>query len=156
MRRKDREKDREFALAVVDKCEYAVLSMCLEDGKPYCVPLSIVRDGNSIYFHSAKEGMKTDAMKKNPNVSLACIGEVHRLKKSFTVAYESAIIFGTAAELTDDAEKIKALRILCERHTPANMQNFGTEIKEALARTAVWEIEMNQITGKCNDTKEKE
>ena len=38
MRRKDREKSREFALEVTDKCEWAVLSMTDQEGMPYAVP----------------------------------------------------------------------------------------------------------------------
>ena len=54
MRRKDREMDREFALAVTDKCEYATLAMAAKDGEPYGVPVTSARDGEKIYFHCAK------------------------------------------------------------------------------------------------------
>ena len=50
VRRKDREQDENFALMVADKCEYAIMSMVLEDGSPYCIPLSIARDGDFIVF----------------------------------------------------------------------------------------------------------
>ena len=56
VRRKDREQDENFALMVADKCEYAIMSLVLEDGSPYCIPLSIARDGDFIYFHCAYEG----------------------------------------------------------------------------------------------------
>ena len=75
MRRKDRQMPKEFALQIVDKCEYAVLSM-LSNGNPYCVPLTIVRVDNSIYFHCAKAGEKYNALLQNPNVCLACVGVV--------------------------------------------------------------------------------
>ena len=39
MRRKDREMDRDFALQVLDKCEYAVLATVNPDGTPYCLSL---------------------------------------------------------------------------------------------------------------------
>ena len=48
MRRKDREKSREFALEVTDKCEWAVLSMTDQEGMPYAVPVTIVRDGDFV------------------------------------------------------------------------------------------------------------
>lgn len=54
MRRKDREMNRDFALYVADKCEYATMAMTDEKGLPYCVPVTIVRKGEYIYFHSAK------------------------------------------------------------------------------------------------------
>ena len=106
MRRKDREMSREFALEVSDKCEWAVLSMTDREGMPYAVPITIVRDGDVIYFH-------------------------------------------TAEEVTDDREKINALRILCERHTPANMGEFEDAVRKSLKVTGIWKIRMKEVTGKA-------
>lgn len=50
MRRKDREMPPEFALTVADKCEYAVISMTDISGEPYCVPVTIARDGNAPFI----------------------------------------------------------------------------------------------------------
>ncbi len=151
MRRKDRERDEQFALGVADKCEYAVMSMVLGDGTPYCIPLSVARDGGCFYFHCAPEGQKTDALRKNPRVCLSCVGDTQRMKDSFTTAYESAVIFGRAEEVTDETEKIHALRLICERHTPENMENFDEAIGRSLKRTAVWRISAEKITGKAKE-----
>ena len=78
MRRKDRERSREFALEVTDKCEWAVLSMTDLEGKPYAVPLTIVRDGESVYFHTAKAGRKIDILRQSPAVCLVCVGDTER------------------------------------------------------------------------------
>lgn len=61
MRRKDREMNTEFAKQVIDRSRCGVLSI-LETGSgtPYSIPLSIVRDDELLYFHSAKEGTKVD------------------------------------------------------------------------------------------------
>ncbi|MDR2073039.1 MAG: pyridoxamine 5'-phosphate oxidase family protein, partial [Spirochaetaceae bacterium] len=71
MRRKDRDRDRGFAEAVVDTCRYAVLATADDDGSPYCVPLSIVREGEWIYFHCAREGRKIDNLKGRNRVCLS-------------------------------------------------------------------------------------
>ena len=42
MRRVDREMDRDFALMVVDKCEYATIAMTDTDGLPYCLPMVMI------------------------------------------------------------------------------------------------------------------
>lgn len=149
MRRTDREMDRAFAILVVDQCEYAVLSMMDEKGEPYCVPISIVREGENIYFHCAKEGKKVDAMRKYPNVCIACVGNTCREKDKFTTKYESAIVHGRADEVNAEEEKIHALRLLCERHTPTNMKNFDAAILQSLSRTAVWKVSICSISGKC-------
>lgn len=148
MRRKDREMSREFAFEIADKCEYAVLSMTDQKNMPYCVPITIVRDNDTVYFHSAKEGEKITILRANPNVCVACVGDTRRALDKFTTEFESAIIHGEASEVTSDEEKIHALRLLCERHTPANMQEFDTAIERSLPRTAVWKIKIIDITGK--------
>lgn len=55
MRRKDREMSSEFGLKVIDKSRYGILST-VDEELPYGIPLSIVRDDNTLYFHSAKQG----------------------------------------------------------------------------------------------------
>ena len=54
MRKADREKDEDWALAVFDKAPYVTVSMTRPDGIPYGLPLSLVRDGKrTFYFHCA-------------------------------------------------------------------------------------------------------
>jgi len=147
MRRKDREMPREFALDVVDKCQYATLAM-ISEGKPYCVPLSIVRIDDNIYFHSAKAGQKTDALNKNPDVCISCVGDTNLVPRDFTTEYECAIIKGKAVEVTDDNEKIEVLKHICQRYAISNMAGFDGAIKMSLSRTAIWKISMDEVTGK--------
>ena len=111
MRRKDRQMPKDFALQVVDKCEYAVLSMINND-KPYCLPITIVRQDDNIYFHCAKAGEKYDALLKNPNVCLDCVGDTNVVPQHFTTEYESAIVKGKATLVANDDEKIMALKVL--------------------------------------------
>ena len=147
MRRKDRQMPKEFALQVVDKCEYAVLSM-LSNGNPYCVPLTIVRVDNSIYFHCAKAGEKYNALLQNPNVCLACVGDTNVVPQHFTTEYESAIVKGRATLVESDDEKIMALKVLCQTYTPSNMSQFDGAINASLDRTAIFKISIDDVTGK--------
>jgi hypothetical protein len=116
---------------------------------PYCIPITIVRDGDAIYFHCAQEGQKVDTLRRNPNVCLSCVGDTNRARDKFTTYFESAVVRGTASEVVSDEEKIHALRLLCERHTPTNMSNFDAAIERSLFRTAIWKIQINSMTGKC-------
>ena len=63
MRRKDRERDRAFAYEVIDRCEYGVAALGGAEDSPYCVPLSLVRLGDVLYFHCALEGTKLDRLR---------------------------------------------------------------------------------------------
>ena len=149
MRRKERQITEEEAWAVVDKCEYAFLAMTAEDGTPYGLPVTIVRKEWDIYFHSAPEGRKAECLRRRPQVGITCVGDTEVQQDRFTTLYESAVAFGTAVELTEDQEKIEALRLLCLRHTPDNMRDFDRAIGTSLARTAVWKIVVAEITGKA-------
>ena len=149
MRRKDREMTKEFALQVVDKCEWATLAMVTPENTPYCIPISIARIDEFVYFHCAKDGRKIDCMRHCNDVCISCVGDTQRLDDEFSTKYESAEIFGKAIRVTDDEEKIYALRALCERHTPLNMRNFDDAINKSLWRTDIWKITIDDITGKC-------
>ena len=150
LRRKDRQMTEEFAWSVVDKCEYAVLAMTAEDGGPYCVPITIVRDGKTICFHSAKEGRKASILRTCPRVCLTCVGDTRMQPEIFSTLYESAVAFGTVTEITDEDEKTAVLRLLCLRHAPEHMAGFPEEVAANLRRTAVWRMNVEEITGKAN------
>ncbi len=149
MRRKDREMPEAFGWAVADKCEWAVLGLIDADGEVYPVPVTIVREGSRVYFHSAQSGEKVECLRRHPRVSLCCIGDTNRgAFGNFTTEYESAILRGQAAEVTDPEEKQRILRLLCERHTPELMEKFPSEAAQSLGRTGVWCIETETITAK--------
>lgn len=148
MRRKERREDENFAFEVLDKAEFAVLSMIDEDGLPYCLPISVVRIGEKLYFHSAENGRKAEAMSKDPNVCLTAAADVVSAEDKFTTYFKSAVVRGKAVRVTDDEEKITALKAICERFTPSNMPDFSNAIKMSLPRTAVWRIDIENATGK--------
>lgn len=149
MRRTDRERDADFALAVADKCEWATVSVVTPEGEPYAVPVSIVRDGDTLYFHTAKEGRKIDAVKHDPRVWVVCVGDVERAVTAFTTGYESAMFEGECKEVTDEAEKVHALRLLCQKYTPQNMAKFDSAVSASLARTGVFGVKILSVTGKA-------
>lgn len=149
MRRKDREMSKEFACHVADSCLFSVVSMVTPEGKPYAVPLSVVRDGDTLYFHSAAEGQKTDCLRANPEVCVACVGDARCPNDRFTTLYESAVAKGIAREVTETEEKIHALRLICERFSPDNMPQFDAAIAYSLPVTAIWRIDVKEWTGKA-------
>lgn len=170
MRRKDREMSGDFGIEIIDKAKYGVLSMVAGDKEPYGVPLSIVRDGNNLYFHSAADGKKVRTLANSPNVGIVFVGEVKipenctkeqldeitkdesgtalLISKVFTTEYESAIIRGRVKLVEDEQEKIKAMRLICEKHTPTKMDYFDMAVKTGLRRTNVYKIEIKEIKAK--------
>lgn len=168
MRRNDREMDREFALQIVDKAQYCVISVIDLNGNPYGFPISFVRKGDKIFIHSAKKGKKVDIFDNNSQVSITCVGEVEvpelysveeldnlieTSKSSFsskvyTTEFESAIFNGMMELVTDDTAKIEALRLLCEKYTPNKMKYFDYAIEMSLKATNIYAMVIDEITAK--------
>lgn len=150
MRRKDREQPREFALSVIDQSDYAVLAAVDEAGAPYCVPLTLAREGDALYFHCALEGLKLDILRVNPKVCVSFVCEAVTNEQTYSVKYASAIATGTAHIIEDEAEKLHALRLLCARHAPSNPDEVQTHIDKNFHRTAIVRIDMESLTAKAN------
>ena len=146
MRRKDRERGVEFALEVIDACEYGTVAFQGEE--PYCLPLSLVREGEELYFHCALEGKKLERLRSDPRVCVSFVSHNQAAQDDFTTYFRSAVVMGTASEVTRDEEKIAALRVLCEKLTPACMDDFQAAVARSLSVTGIWKIHMDEIVGK--------
>ena len=149
MRKATRRKDAEWALRVFDRAPYVTVSMTRPDGTPYGLPLSLVRrDAETFYFHCAAEGEKLDCLRHSPVVSLSavsrCTPKFEEDKLNFTEYYDSAVALGRAEEVTDDAEKREALRLLCQRFLPKEMAHFDAAIARSLHRTTVIRITLTE------------
>lgn len=169
MRRKDREMNREFGINIIDKAEYGVVSM-MDGEQPYGLPLSVVRKGEYLYFHSAQEGRKVEVLAKNPNVSIVFVGDktipenysyeeleamdhdptkaIQFISSVFTTEFESAIVTGKVEKVEDRETKILAMRTVCEKYTPDKMKYFDSAIKAGLSRTNVYQVHIDNITAK--------
>ena len=112
MRRRDREMPKEFALEIIDKCGYAVLSMIDQDA-PYAVPISVARDGDTVYFHCAKEGRKTDILRSYPRVCLVFVGDVRPAFDKFTVRSTISRTMASATPMVEMTGAFFAMRCLC-------------------------------------------
>ena len=51
MRRKDRELSVQDGLAIIDASEYGTISCIADDGEIFSVPVSVVREGASLFLH---------------------------------------------------------------------------------------------------------
>lgn len=153
MRRKDRERGPEFSLPLIDRCSHGVIALTTGEDTPYCIPISLVRVGSALYFHCAREGRQVDLLRRCPRVCITFVGEddpALEANGNYTTYFQSAVVTGTAAEVTEETEKVEALRALCQKLLPEHMSGdtFDRAIARSLAVTSVWRIDMDQITGK--------
>lgn len=147
MRRQDRQVSAEEAAAILEKCEYGVLSTVNQNGYAYGVPLSYVcKDGN-IYFHCANVGAKLDNIETNNKVSFCVVGNKKTIPEKFTTHYESVIAFGQATIILGQ-EKNEALMALIEKYAPDHTEKGKEYIQKSNENTTVVKIVIEHITGK--------
>lgn len=168
MRRKDRELTVDKGLEIIDKAEFGVMSIN-DENEPYTVALSIVREGNIIYFHCAKMGKKLDLISKDNRVSILFTTDVKVPKKYtkeelnkfieegnvgviiskvYTTEYSSALVRGIVSRVEKDEDKIKALKLICEKYTKDMMEYFDLAIEKSLLATDVYKVEIKEVTAK--------
>ena len=147
MRRKRQSLSTEECVAILERMPNGTLALYGDDGYPYAVPVSYVYADGKIYFHSAMQGHKVDAVRRNGNVSF-CVVEQDDVKPAeFTTYFRSVIVFGKARILTDEDEKRNALCLLADKysHGEAGME---AEIAKGFNKLLMVEITVEHITGK--------
>ena len=149
MRRNVQQLSQEESEAVLLRGMAGVLALMGDKAFPYAVPLSYVYDGEHIYFHSATEGHKIDAIERNPNASFAVIDQDEVIPEKYTTAFRSVIVFGSIRIIEDDAEKLAAIRKLALKYAPDNTeQQHAAEIDGAWSRFCMLEMSIAHMTGK--------
>ena len=146
MRRFRQELSENESLEILKKGKVAVLAVAGDDDYPYAVPLNYVYDNGHIYLHSASQGHKIDALKKNPKCSLCIVDKDDIIPEKFTSYFRSVIAFGKAKIVTSEEAKISALRLLCEKYSPRF--HPADEINKSLNSVTVIAIRLERITGK--------
>jgi nitroimidazol reductase NimA-like FMN-containing flavoprotein (pyridoxamine 5'-phosphate oxidase superfamily) len=153
IRRSDRALTEDRAREILQRAEYGVLATVGADGWPYAVPVNHVLSGDVLYIHCALEGHKLENIAHEERVSFAAVGKVTVLPAKLSTLYESAIVFGRAAPVTDPAEKRRALELLAVRFCGAVSPEAEQAIATSGPRTAVVRVRLERIAGKAHTLK---
>lgn len=113
----------------------------VSDGKPYVTPMAFVVDDGRILFRT-RPGPKLDAIVDNPSV---CI-EACSFDES-TGEWQSVIVNGTAAQVTDPAAGELAVTLLLEKYASQLGPPMGIGALQPLASTShVIEVVIDQVS----------
>ena len=116
---------------------------------PIWLPLSHFynEEANKIYFHSAKEGNKIDAIKNYDKASLCVYDSGYRKEGDWTLNIKSVIVFGKIRLVTDES----LVREICTKLTQKSTYDreyLEHELKNALPRVQCCELEIEHMMGK--------
>ena len=148
MRRNRQQLSREECERILGRCTSGVLALTGDGGYPYAVPLSYVYADGAIIFHSAVQGHKVDAIKRDSRCSF-CVIEQDEIKPAeFTTYFRSVIAFGRIQILEDAAEKVQALRLLGRRYSPNDEHGLQYEIDKSLDHVLLLRLDIDHLSGK--------
>ena len=148
MRRHRQQLSREDCERILGRCTSGVLALTGDGGYPYAVPLSYVYADGAIIFHSAVEGHKVDAIRRDSRCSF-CVIEQDEIKPAeFTTYFRSVIAFGRIQILEDDNEKEQALRLLGSRYSPGDEPGLQHEIDKSLDHVLLLRLDIEHLSGK--------
>ena len=124
------------------------LALLGDDGYPYAVPLSYVYHDGKLYFHSASNGHKIDAVKQYPKASFCIIDQDKIVPEKYTTHYRSVIAFGKVRLLEDQEEMRKIATALAMKYSSDYAEGIPAEIDDYMSRLAIIEMTIEHMTGK--------
>ncbi len=151
MRRRAQQTDPSDCERILRDATSGVLALAGDDGYPYAVPMSFVYDGEraTVYFHSARDGHKLDAIRNCAKASFCAIGRDRVASREFTTYYESVIAFGNARIVDDAREHAYAIGILADKYAPdVAPSERRREIEQAEGRYCMIALRIEHMTGK--------
>lgn len=146
MRRFKQQLSAEEVERILRNGKYCVMAVSGDDDYPYAVPVNYVYDGTAIYIHSAAQGHKIDAIRRNPKCSLCIVDKDDVIPEEFTSYFRSVIVFGKANFVESMEDKVTALRLLGEKYSPGI--DPDSEISRFIKTVCVVRIDIDCITGK--------
>ena len=147
MRRHRQALSQEECVSVLHRASSGVLAVLGDEDYPYAVPVSFVFHKDKIYFHSALEGHKIDAIQRHAKVSFCVIDQDTVVPEKFTTHFRSVIAFGKAYVVQDAAEKLESIQALADKYSPGQLRR-DEEIQGSLQRMHMVCIAIDRLTGK--------
>lgn len=146
MRRFRQTLPQEECRTILREGRVCTLAVAGDEGYPYAVPLNYVYDGTAVYIHCARQGHKTDALRREPKCSLCVIDADEIVPEAFTSYFRSVIAFGRAEFVEERTQRIRALRLLADKYAAGI--DPTDEIDRFIGPVAIIRITIERLTGK--------
>lgn len=143
--------DRETAYAILDEgfiCHVGFVA----DAQPFVIPTSYGRVNDTLYIH----GSAASRMLRNLDKGIAVCVTVTLLDGlvlarsifNHSMNYRSVVVLGTAAVVTDPAEKLEALRRISEHIIPGRWVDSRLPTDKELKATSVLRLPIEEFSAK--------
>ena len=148
MGRKRQQLTESESVSILRNATSGTLALLGDGGYPYAVPISFVYHEGKLYFHSALNGHKVDAISNCDKASFCVIDQDEVHGERYTTYFRSVIAFGCIHIIEDETERLAAARLLGNRYNPNHDEALQMEINKGLHRMLVLCMEIEHLTGK--------
>jgi nitroimidazol reductase NimA-like FMN-containing flavoprotein (pyridoxamine 5'-phosphate oxidase superfamily) len=122
------------------------------DQQPYVIPTIHARDGDTLYVHGSNASRMLRNLKTGiPVCVTASIVDGLVLARSVfhhSINYRSVVVLGTAVEVEEEAEKVRALRAVVEHVAPARWEEARAPNPAELKQTTVLRVGLDEASAK--------
>lgn len=153
MFRKSRRKNKEISMdetkKILREARIGVLAVSGDEGYPYAVPVNYYYDEeeHKIFFHGARVGHKSDALKTSDKVCFTVFGTEEVREISWAPYVKSAVVFGRCHSMEDASRAEIRLRQFAMKYYP-NEELVSEEIAVSGKAVQMYEIEIEHMSGK--------
>lgn len=149
MRRKERQMTEIAAKQVLEQENWGILSVYGDDGFPYGVPVNYAYWAGALYLHcSSATSHKLDGIRKCSKVCFTVVSKHQLEPENLACSYESVIVFGTAAIIESQEEKLEAMTCFMKGLAPEMVKDGFQKCDPRTPGLSVVKIEPVLITGK--------
>ena len=148
MRRHRQQLSQEESISILERATSGTLALLGDDDYPYAVPISFVYHEGCLFFHSAVEGHKVDAIRRHGKASFCVIDQDEVHGELYTTFFRSVIAFGHISIIGDEDEKTAAARMLGYRYNPNQDDALQMEMEKGLHRMVMLRMKIEHLTGK--------
>ena len=148
MRRKRQQLSEAESVGILHKNTSGTLALLGDNGYPYAVPISYVYTDGHLYFHSAMDGHKIDAIKNCDKASFCVIDKDDVQPEKYTTFFRSVIAFGKIHIIENESERLKAARLIGNRYNPNQEDALQKELEKGFTRMLALRFDIEHLTGK--------
>ena len=143
--------ERETIEAIIDEALICHVGFVV-DGKPVVIPTIHTRVGDQLYFHgsAASRMLRTLNNGVEACVTVTLLDGLVLARSAFhhSMNYRSAVVFGTAREVTDREEKLRVLEALVEHVCRGRSADVRAPNEPELRQTLVLALPLTEASAK--------
>lgn len=146
--------DRRLIEAILDEGLVCHVGLVI-DGRPLVIPMNYGRVGNRLYLHGHRDSRLLRQLAEGAEacVSVTLLDGLVLAPAAceHSVNYRSVVLFGAARLVTDDAERLEALRCITDHLVPGRWAEVREPEAEELRDVTVVAIPIDEASAKVRD-----